>query len=61
MPGRNSQELKAPTLPVRFSTVMESDAAAADRINETTYLLATAAMDNSTIADLGLYSMHLKK
>ena len=48
MPGRNSQELKASTLPVRFSTMMESDAAAADHTNETTYLLATAAMDNST-------------
>ena len=41
--------------------MMESDAAVTDHINETTYLLATAAMDNSTVADLGLYSMHLKK
>ena len=40
--------------------MMESDAAAADHTNETTYLLATAAMDNSTIADLVLNSMHLE-
>ena len=58
MRGRNGQELKASTLSVRFSTMMESDAG---HTNETTNLLATAAMDNSTIADLGLYSMHLKK